>query len=163
MAWIFLVGAILLEVAGTLALRMAATGPRRWFVAVGLGYVGAFTLLALALAGGIGLGVAYGIWAAVGVALTAVLSRVLFGEPLTWLMGLGIVLIMAFVVSTRSGEHIPSVDYRPDIDVLREYADLTYAEIADIQGVPENTVRSRIARARRGLVRLLGEAESQAQ
>lgn len=35
----------------------------------------------------------------------------------------GIVLIMAFVVSTRSGEHIPSVDYRPDIDVLRESAD----------------------------------------
>jgi hypothetical protein len=34
-----------------------------------------------------------------------------------------ILLVMAFVVSTRSGEHIPSVDYRPDIDVLREAAD----------------------------------------
>ena len=103
MAWVFLVGAILLEVAGTLALRMAATGPRRWFVAVGLGYVGAFTLLALALAGGIGLGVAYGIWAAVGVALTAVLSRVLFDEPLTWLMGLGIVLVAGGVLLIETG------------------------------------------------------------
>ncbi|WAE72740.1 DUF4245 domain-containing protein [Streptomonospora nanhaiensis] len=35
----------------------------------------------------------------------------------------GIVLIMAFVVSTRSGEHIPTVDYRPDADVLGEAAD----------------------------------------
>lgn len=35
----------------------------------------------------------------------------------------GIVLIMAFVVSTRSGENIPSVEYRPDADVLREEAD----------------------------------------
>ncbi|ASU56792.1 DUF4245 domain-containing protein [Nocardiopsis dassonvillei] len=35
----------------------------------------------------------------------------------------GIVLIMAFVVSTRSGESIPSVEYRPDADVLRDAAD----------------------------------------
>ncbi len=42
--------------------------------------------------------------------------------------------------------------------VLREYADLTYAEIAEIQGVPENTVRSRIARARQALARLLADA-----
>ncbi|MEV2276410.1 DUF4245 domain-containing protein [Nocardiopsis sp. NPDC049922] len=35
----------------------------------------------------------------------------------------GILLVMAFVVSTRSGERIPTVDYRPDIDVLREAAD----------------------------------------
>ncbi|RKS10823.1 uncharacterized protein DUF4245 [Nocardiopsis sp. Huas11] len=34
-----------------------------------------------------------------------------------------ILLAMAFVVSARSGEHIPSVDYRPDVDVLRESAD----------------------------------------
>ncbi|KOX18293.1 DUF4245 domain-containing protein [Nocardiopsis sp. NRRL B-16309] len=34
-----------------------------------------------------------------------------------------ILLAMAFVVATRRGEHIPSVDYRPDIDVLREAAD----------------------------------------
>ncbi|MFI6577001.1 DUF4245 domain-containing protein [Nocardiopsis sp. NPDC050513] len=35
----------------------------------------------------------------------------------------GILLVMAFVVSTRSGERIPTVDYRPDVDVLREAAD----------------------------------------
>ncbi|MFD6097598.1 DUF4245 domain-containing protein [Nocardiopsis flavescens] len=34
-----------------------------------------------------------------------------------------IVLVLALVVSTRSGESIPSVDYRPEAEVLREAAD----------------------------------------
>jgi drug/metabolite transporter (DMT)-like permease len=45
-----------------------------------------------------GIGVAYGIWTAVGVALTAVLSKALFGEALTRTMVLGIILIAAGVV-----------------------------------------------------------------
>ena len=39
------------------------------------GYVASFVLLSLALDAGMGIGVAYGIWTAVGVAFTAVLSR----------------------------------------------------------------------------------------
>ena len=39
------------------------------------GYVVSFVLLARALGEGLGIGVAYGIWTAVGVALTAVLSK----------------------------------------------------------------------------------------
>ncbi|WP_017571821.1 DUF4245 domain-containing protein [Nocardiopsis halotolerans] len=39
----------------------------------------------------------------------------------------GIVLVLAFVVSTRSGEHIPSVVYRPDAQLLREEADYPVA------------------------------------
>lgn len=103
MGWPFLIMAILSEVGGTLALRMAATGRKAWFVVVGLGYVAAFGMLTLALASGMALGVAYGIWAAVGVALTAILSRVLFKEPLTWLMGLGIVLIIGGVLLIELG------------------------------------------------------------
>jgi RNA polymerase sigma-70 factor (ECF subfamily) len=53
-------------------------------------------------------------------------------------------------------------DFRAAL-VLRGYADLSYAEIADVQGVPENTVRSRIARARRALVQLLTESTGVAQ
>lgn len=49
-------------------------------------------------------------------------------------------------------------DFRAAL-VLREYADMTYAEIADAQGIPENTVRSRIARARQAMIRLLSPAE----
>ena len=42
---------------------------------------------------------AYGIWTACGVALVAVAARVLFREPLTWLMGFGIALIVAGVLT----------------------------------------------------------------
>ncbi|RBM12374.1 multidrug efflux SMR transporter [Streptomyces sp. PT12] len=105
MTWLLLAGAILSEVAATLSLRMASQpgGSRRWFVAVGTGYPVAFTLLALALDAGIALGVAYGIWAAAGVALTAIASRVLFNEPLTRVMALGIGLIAAGVLLIELG------------------------------------------------------------
>jgi small multidrug resistance pump len=60
-------------------------------------------LLALALGEGMGIGVAYGIWTAVGVVLTAVLSNVLFDEPLTRTMWAGILLIIAGVVLLEAG------------------------------------------------------------
>ena len=50
-----------------------------------------------------GIGVAYGIWTAVGVALTAILSKVLFDEPLTALMVAGITLIIGGVVLLELG------------------------------------------------------------
>jgi small multidrug resistance pump len=103
MAWALLTGAILLEVTGTLALRMATTGARAWYAVVGVGYVGAFTALALALAEGLALGVAYGTWAAAGVALTAVASRLLLDDPLTPVMGVGIGLIAGGVLLVELG------------------------------------------------------------
>jgi small multidrug resistance pump len=103
MRWVYLAGAIPIEVAATLALRVASRGRRTWYVGVTVGYVVSFVLLSLALHGGMGIGVAYGIWTAVGVALTAVLSRRLFDEPLTRTMLLGILLIVAGVVLLETG------------------------------------------------------------
>jgi len=103
MTWVFLVGAIMAEVTGTLSLRKAALGERRWYVVVAIGYVLALVLLAAALGAGLGLGVAYGIWAAAGIALTAVLSRLLFKEPLTMLMGVGIVIVIIGVFLVEFG------------------------------------------------------------
>ena len=105
MDWTYLGAAILLEVVSTLALRVAAAGRRRWYAAVVVGYLASFVLLSLALDAGMGIGVAYGIWTAVGVALTAVLSKVLFDEPLTRTMVLGIVLIITGVVLLELGQH----------------------------------------------------------
>lgn len=102
-AWLFLAVAVLAEVAGTLSLRRAAAGFRAWYAAVAVGYLLAFSALATSLAEGMPLGVAYGIWAAAGVALTAVGSRVFFGEPLTRVMVAGIVLIMAGVLLVELG------------------------------------------------------------
>lgn len=101
--WFLVVGATLAEVGGTLALRMAATGRRGFYAAVAVGYLVAFGLLTLALDAGLPLGVVYGVWAASGVALTAVASRVLFAEPLTRTMVAGIALIVVGVLLVELG------------------------------------------------------------
>ena len=104
MIWFLLFLATAIEVTGTLCLRMSAvTGRRFWVVLVGLCYVSAYGFLALVLKAGMDLGVAYGIWAAAWVALTAVLSRILFKEPLTRVMALGILLIAAGVLLVELG------------------------------------------------------------
>lgn len=106
MEWLFLAGAIATEVAATLSLRVASTtkkSPVLWYAIVGIGYVAAFTFLSLALQAGMPLGVAYGIWSAVGVALTAIFSRVFFKESLTGLMIVGIILIIGGVLLIELG------------------------------------------------------------
>lgn len=104
MSWLFLLGAIIAEVFATMSLR-ASEGLRvkKWIPAVVLGYLLAFGMLSLALAEGMALGVAYGIWAASGVALTAVLARFIFKEPLTRTMALGILLIASGVLVVELG------------------------------------------------------------
>jgi small multidrug resistance pump len=98
--WATLTGAILFEVVATLALR-ASEGFRRriWIVPVTIGYLVSFYLLWLTLRLGMHVGIAYGVWTACGVAVVAVAAKVLFDEPLTWLMGLGIALIVGGVLT----------------------------------------------------------------
>ncbi|TDD60848.1 multidrug efflux SMR transporter [Kribbella antibiotica] len=104
MRWLFLLGAIAAEVGATMSLR-ASDGMRKknWIAAIATGYILAFVLLSLSLDDGMPLGVAYGIWAATGVALTAVLARVIFKEPLTVLMSFGIGLIAVGVLVVELG------------------------------------------------------------
>ena len=96
--WLALAGAILFEVLATLSLR-ASDGFRRkaWIAPVAAGYVTSFYLLWVALSLGVPVGIAYGIWTACGVALVALVARVLFDEPLTPVMMLGIALIVSGV------------------------------------------------------------------
>ncbi|GHD05582.1 cation transporter [Zhihengliuella salsuginis] len=103
LAWVFLAAAVVLEVGGTMSLRAATHASRWWYLGVGLCYAGAFVLLTLALANSMPLGVAYGVWAASGVALTAVLSRLIFKEPLTLMMTVGIVMICGGVLLIEQG------------------------------------------------------------
>ncbi len=74
MGYLFIVAAIVAEVTGTLALRAAATGRRRFYAVVVAGYLTAFVALTFGLRNGVPLGVAYGIWAAAGVGALAVLA-----------------------------------------------------------------------------------------
>lgn len=103
MAYVTLAGAILFEVIATLSLRMAVNGRRLWYVAVAAGFILAFAMLSLTLNAGLALGVAYGIWAATGVALTAIASKFLFGEPFTKVMAGGIALVIAGVLMIELG------------------------------------------------------------
>ena len=101
-AWLALGGATISEVSATLALRQALNQPG-FYAVVGIGYALAFILLSLALKAGMPLGVAYGLWGAVGLAVTAIASRLLFGEPLTRTMVAGIAVIMAGVFLVELG------------------------------------------------------------
>lgn len=102
--WLLLAGAIVAETSATLALR-AATETPAWYALVVAGYGAAFVLLAAVLRTGMAIGVAYGIWAAIGVAATALLAAALFGEPLTWVMGLGFLTVVAGVLLVELGSH----------------------------------------------------------
>ena len=104
LVWFWLLGAILCEVTGTVALRFAEGFTR--LVPSGIvvvAYGAAFFLLSKALAGGMAIGVAYGVWAAVGVALVAIIGVLFLGEGLTWVQVGGIVLVIAGVVALEVG------------------------------------------------------------
>jgi small multidrug resistance pump len=102
--WTMLAGAIVTEVAGSLSLKAALAAPAYYSI-VTVGYLAAFVLLWLALREGMAVGVAYGIWAAAGVALTAGLSALIFGEALTPVMLVGIGLVIAGVLCVELGRH----------------------------------------------------------
>ncbi len=108
MQWAFLATAILAEVAATLSMR-ASDGFARpaWIGATIAGYLVAFALLAQVLKLGMPVGVAYGIWAGAGVALTAVAGKLIWDDPLTVLMWLGIVLTIGGVVLIELGSGSP--------------------------------------------------------
>ncbi len=100
--WLALTAAVGVEVAAALALKAALTQPA-WYAVVAIGYGSAFALLAVCLRLGMSVGVTYGFWGAAGVTATAVLSRVIFGEPLTAVMVVGLALIVAGVLTVELG------------------------------------------------------------
>lgn len=107
MGWIYLVLAILFEVAGTVSLRQTEGLRHLWpTVAMTLFYIAAFALLALAVRT-ISLSVAYAIWAGLGTALIAAIGIVVFAEPATAARIGFIALIIVGVIGLQavSGGH----------------------------------------------------------
>jgi len=100
--WALLLAAIFTEVAGTLSLR-ASHDNRAWMVVVVAGYFLSFFFLTLVLRAGMGVGVAYGIWGALGTATTAGLASVFFHDPFTTSIMVGIGLIIAGVLLVEFG------------------------------------------------------------
>ncbi|WP_017622357.1 DMT family transporter [Nocardiopsis chromatogenes] len=104
MPWLLLIGAILAEVTATVSLRFSEGFTRLVpSVITAIGYGTAFFLLAQTLKLGMPVGVAYAIWAAVGVSLVAVIGALFLGETLTWVQVAGVLLIIGGVLAIETG------------------------------------------------------------
>lgn len=95
-AWLYLAGGVIAQVGGITSLRLSE-GMRRpmptagTFLGIGISVV----LVARALDAGLSLAVGYGVWTGVGIASTALVGAVAFGDRLdrTQLVGLLLVLV----------------------------------------------------------------------
>jgi len=105
MGYVLLAVAIVLEVIGTSALKASAgftrLGPA---ILVVLGYGGAFYCLAQVMKT-VPVGVAYGIWSAVGIVLVALVAWGLYGQQpdLPAVIGMGLIIAGVVVLTGFSG------------------------------------------------------------
>lgn len=102
--WLLLSLAILLELSGTICLKLSHGFSR---LAPSLGvvcfYLGSFTLMSFSLKT-LEVGIVYAIWSGVGTALIAIVGILAFGESLTALKVLGLLMIVGgtFLLRTAS-------------------------------------------------------------
>lgn len=107
--WLFLAIAIVAEVAATSALK-ASDGFTRLVPSIGvvLGYAVAFYFLALTLRV-IPVGIAYAIWAGLGIVLIALIGWVVFGQKIdaAGLAGMGLIIAGVLVINlfSKTGGH----------------------------------------------------------
>lgn len=93
MAWLWLYGAIFLEVGATIGLRLSeGMSDLRWFALAMLLYVLSFVAMAKTLAH-LPIGVVYAIWSGVGTALIVTFGALYNKDPLTPLR-----LLLVFVI-----------------------------------------------------------------
>ena len=109
MAYVYLIGAILCEVTGTMLLPISKNFTRPLIsITLVIAYVMAFYLLTFALKE-IPLAIAYATWAGMGIFLITVLGYFFYSESLQWQTVLGLALIavgVAIVNAYRVGESI---------------------------------------------------------
>lgn len=96
--WLVLAIAIVLEVCGTVCLKMSDGMTRLWPVlGVVAFYVSTFVLMSVSMKQ-LEVGTAYAVWAGVGTALITVAGIALFKESMAWTKVIGTVLIIAGVI-----------------------------------------------------------------
>ena len=94
MHWIYLLFAILFEVAGTLSIKQATLeNTYFWSGVITICYIISFTLIYYATKK-IEIGIAYAIWAGLGTSLIAILGWLIFKEDMNVMKIIGIVLII---------------------------------------------------------------------
>ncbi|MBX3098206.1 MAG: multidrug efflux SMR transporter [Salinibacterium sp.] len=105
MGYLFLALAIIGEVVATSFLKVTSGEKSVWWAypIVIVGYLFAFVMLSFTLQKGVPLGIAYAIWAGVGVVAVAIISWLVFHESLTWQQLVGMVLVAGGVVLLEAG------------------------------------------------------------
>ena len=105
MGYIFLAIAIIGEVIATSFLKLTTGDKAQWwaYIVVVVGYLLAFSMLSLSLGRGVPLGIAYAIWAGVGVVIVAIVSWLVFNETLSPLQIGGMALVIAGVTMLELG------------------------------------------------------------
>ncbi|GAA1928079.1 multidrug efflux SMR transporter Mmr [Nocardioides lentus] len=106
MVYLWLLGAIVLEVLGTSLLRSTEGFSRLWPTVGCLGsYAVAFLLLSRVVQE-LPVGVTYALWSGIGTVLVVAVAVTVLGDPVTWQTGLGIGLVISgVVVLNLSGGH----------------------------------------------------------
>jgi len=95
MHWLYLFGAILFEVMGTLSIKQTTlTNSYYWGTAVAVFYIISFTLVGFAVKK-IDIGTAYAIWAGFGTAAITILGWLLFKEYMTIQKVIAVLLIIS--------------------------------------------------------------------
>lgn len=107
MHWIYLMMAILFEVAGTTCMKLSEGFAKPLFsVLLFVFYFSSFAVLTLALKK-IDVSLAYAIWAGAGTALIALIGMFYFGEPVSAIKITGVLLIVGGVMALNlaGGSH----------------------------------------------------------
>jgi small multidrug resistance pump len=97
-SWLYLIGAILLEVGGTTAMKLSEGFTRLIpSIAMSILYIGSLALLTLALKK-FEVGFTYAVWSGLGTAIIAIIGVYYFKEPASLLKVASIALIILGVV-----------------------------------------------------------------
>ncbi|WCF05978.1 multidrug efflux SMR transporter [Paenibacillus thiaminolyticus] len=103
MHWVYLFFAIVLEIAGTVSMKLSQGFTKLWpSVFMIVFYILAFSSLNLSLKQ-VPVSVAYAIWSGLGTAAIAVIGYLVFQESMTLLKGVSILLIILGVIGLNVG------------------------------------------------------------
>ncbi|EGK13246.1 DMT superfamily drug/metabolite transporter [Desmospora sp. 8437] len=104
MHWVYLIFAILFEVAGTMSMKLSHGFTKLWpSLGMVVFYILAFAGLTLSLKQ-MPVSLAYAVWSGLGTAVIAVLGYLIFQESMTWLKASSILLIVLGVIGLNLGE-----------------------------------------------------------
>jgi small multidrug resistance pump len=104
MHWLFLVGAIIMEVCGTTCIKLSQGFTKLWpSILIFVFYALSFTMVTYAVKK-LDLSITYAIWSGVGTFLIALIGLFWFKEEMTLLKGISMALVIAGVIGLNLGQ-----------------------------------------------------------